>query len=184
MVLQAIARGLDTIDKIAAATRKSEDEVRNITNDLVNQRLANMKEKGRFFGRKETRFTITETGGSLLGVKQQELRQSQERLQQMYDTGDRQQLQGYMDSNRAWIPFMLMSGIIDALFFVSILSFMGMAMSPSEQPFVDSSGTEGAGGGDPASGSDTSDAVSTTDNAGSGDTAGGFDGFDGGGFDF
>jgi hypothetical protein len=62
MVLQAIARGLDTIDKIAAATRKSEDEVRNITNDLVNQRLANMKEKGRFFGRKETRFTITETG--------------------------------------------------------------------------------------------------------------------------
>jgi hypothetical protein len=102
----------------------------------------------------------------------------------MYDTGDRQQLQGYMDSNRAWIPFMLMSGIIDALFFVSILSFMGMAMSPSERPFVDSSGTEGAGGGDPASGSDTSDAVSTTDNAGSGDTAGGFDGFDGGGFDF
>ena len=52
-----------------------------------------MKEKGRFFGSKETKFTITETGGSLLGVKQQELRQSQERLQQMYDTGDRQQLQ-------------------------------------------------------------------------------------------
>ena len=27
MVLQAIARGLDTIDKIARATRKSEDEL-------------------------------------------------------------------------------------------------------------------------------------------------------------
>jgi hypothetical protein len=30
MVLQAIAKALDTIDKIAKATRKSEDEVRAI----------------------------------------------------------------------------------------------------------------------------------------------------------
>jgi predicted transcriptional regulator len=70
MVLQAIARGLDTIDKIATATRKSDDEVRAIIDDLVNQRLANRKEKGRFFGSKETKFTVTETGSSLLGVKQ------------------------------------------------------------------------------------------------------------------
>jgi hypothetical protein len=183
-VLQAIARGLDTVDKIAKATRKSEDEVRAIINDLINQRLANMKEKGRFFGSKNTRFTITETGRSLLGVKHQELRQSQERLQQVYDSGDNQQLQSYMDSNRMWIPFMLMSGIIDALFFVSILSFMGMAMSPSEQADVDSAGTEGAASGDPASGSDTSGTDGTADNAGPADAGGGFDGFDGGGFDF
>jgi ribosomal silencing factor RsfS len=163
MVLQAIARGLDTIDKIATATRKSDDEVRAIIDDLVNQRLANMKEKGRFFGSKETKFTVTETGSSLLGVKQQELRQSQERLQQMYDTGDRQQLHGYMDSNRAWIPFMLMSGIIDALFFVSILSFMGMARSSSEQAAVDSADTEGAASSDTSSGSDTSGTDSTAD---------------------
>ena len=89
MVLQAIARGLDTIDKIATATRKSKDEVSTIINDLVNQRLATMREKGRFFGSKERKFTITETGSSLLGVKQQELRQSQERLQQVYESGDK-----------------------------------------------------------------------------------------------
>ena len=177
MVLQAIARGLDTVDKIATATRKSKDEVEAIINDLVNQRLANKKEKGRFFGSKETKFTITETGGSLLGVKQQELRQSQEKLQQVYDSGDKQQLQSYMDSNRMWIPFMLMSGIIDALFFVSILSFMGMAMSPSEQAAVDSTDTEGAANSDTSSGSDTG-TDSTTD------TGGGDVGFDGGGFDF
>jgi hypothetical protein len=186
MVLQAIARGLDTIDKIATATRKSKDEVSTIINDLVNQRLATMREKGRFFGSKERKFTITETGSSLLGVKQQELRQSQERLQQVYESGDKQQLQSYMDSNRMWIPFMLMSGIIDALFFVSILSFMGMAMSPSEHAFVDSSGTEGAAGGDAASGSDASGTDSTTgsDTSGTGVTGGGDVGFDGGGFDF
>jgi hypothetical protein len=49
MVLQAIARGLDTIDKIATATRKSKDEVSAIIDDLVNQRLANMKEKRTLF---------------------------------------------------------------------------------------------------------------------------------------
>jgi hypothetical protein len=193
MVLQAIARGLDSIDKIATATRKSKDEVSAIINDLVNQRLANMTEKKRFFGGKKIKFTITETGSSILGVKHQELQQSNDRLQQLYESGDKQQLQSYMDSNRMWIPFMLMSGIMNALFFASIFSFMGMAMSPSEQAAVDSAGTEGAAGGDAASGSDTSGADSTTGDAGSadtssmGDTGGGdmgFDGFDGGGFDF
>jgi DNA-binding IclR family transcriptional regulator len=53
MVLQAIAKAMDTIDKIAKATRKSEDEVRAIIDDLVNQRLANKTEKGRFFGRQD-----------------------------------------------------------------------------------------------------------------------------------
>jgi DNA-binding PadR family transcriptional regulator len=162
MVLQAIAKGLDTIDKISAATRKSEDGVRDIINDLVNQRLANMKEKGRFFGSKEITYTITETGRSLLGVKHQELKQSQEKLRQTYDSGNRQQLQSYMDSNRAWIPFMIADGILDALFFVSILSFMGVAMSPSEQAAVDSAGTAGADSSDTSSGSDTG-TDSTTD---------------------
>jgi hypothetical protein len=177
MVLQAIARGFDTLDKIATATRISEDEIKTIVNDLVSQRLANMKEKGRFFGSKETRFTITETGRSLLGVKQQELKQNQEELRQAYDSGNRQQLQNYMDSSRAWIPFMLVDGILDVLFFTSILSFMGMAMSPSEQAAVDSADTEGAASGDTSNGSDTG-TDSTPDNTG-GDV-----GFDGGGFDF
>ena len=99
MALQAIARGFDTVDKIATVIRKSQDEVRDIINDLVNQRLASMKEKGRFFGSKETRFTITETGRSLLGVKHEELKKSQEKLRQTYDSGNRQQLQSYLDSN-------------------------------------------------------------------------------------
>jgi DNA-binding IclR family transcriptional regulator len=97
MVLQAIARGLDTIDKIATATRKSKDEVSVIIKDLVNQRLANMTEKRRFFGGKKLKLTITQTGSSMLGVKHQELKQSQERLQQMYESGDKQQMQSYMD---------------------------------------------------------------------------------------
>ena len=72
---------------------------------------------------------------------------------------------------------MIADGILDALFFVSILSFMGMAMTPSEQAAVDSASTGGADSSDTSSGSDTG-TDSTTD-TGSGDV-----GFDGGGFDF
>jgi hypothetical protein len=39
MVLHAITTRLDTIEKIATATRKSEDEVRDIIDDLVNLRI-------------------------------------------------------------------------------------------------------------------------------------------------
>ena len=54
MVLQAIATGLDTIDKIATATRKSKDEVSAIINDSVNQRLARYgREKTFFWGQKD-----------------------------------------------------------------------------------------------------------------------------------
>jgi hypothetical protein len=71
---------------------------------------------------------------------------------------------------------MIADGILDALFFVSILSFMGIAMTPSEQTAVDS--TEGADSSDTSSGSDTLGTESTAD------TGGGDVGFDGGGFDF
>ena len=75
------------------------------------------------------------------------------------------------------------------VFFASILSFMGMAISPSEQA-IDRVGTEGPAGGETVSGSDKSGTDSPTGNAGSTDTSDGIDtsggnlGFDGGGSDF
>ncbi|MGA9218814.1 MAG: MarR family transcriptional regulator, partial [Nitrososphaeraceae archaeon] len=47
MVLEAIARGIDSIDKISNAVRKNKDELSSIVNDLVIQRLATMVEKRR-----------------------------------------------------------------------------------------------------------------------------------------
>jgi len=37
-----------------------------------------------------------------------------------------------MDDNRAWIPMMIFSGIMSAIMFASMMSFMGMAMNPAE----------------------------------------------------
>ena len=193
MVLEAIARGIDSIDKISNAVRKNKDEVSSIVNDLVIQRLSTMVEKRRFFGGKKVKITITETGKSLLGIKHEELKQNKQKLEQLYETGDKQQLQTYMDSNRMWMPYMLFSGLMNVLFFTSMISFMGMTMSPSESAVVDNSGSSSdasdtAGTDNQADAGDTSDATDTGDMSsdGGGFDGGGFDGggFDGGGFGF
>ena len=137
MVLEAISKGKDTIDKISSAVKLSKDEVSSIVNDLVLQRLATMEEKRRFFGKK-IKIEITDTGKNLLGVKYQELKENKQKLQQLYESGDKQQLQTFMDSNRMWMPFMLFSGILDVLFFTSMISMLGMAMNPFESSVVDS----------------------------------------------
>ncbi|MGC2431652.1 MAG: MarR family transcriptional regulator [Nitrososphaeraceae archaeon] len=193
MVLEAIARGIDSIDKISNAVRKNKDEVSSIVNDLVIQRLATMVEKRRFFGGKKVKITITETGKSLLGIKHEELKQNKQKLEQLYESGDKQQLQTYMDSNRMWMPYMLFSGLMNVLFFTSMLSFMGMTMSPSESSVADNSGSSSdasdtAGTDNQADAGGASDATDTGDMSsdGGGFDGGGFDGggFDGGGFGF
>ena len=175
IVLDAIARGLKNIDKISKATRLSREEVELIVNDLSLQRLAFREEKKRFFGGSKLEVKVTETGIRMLNSKKQELQQQAEQLKQWNKNGNTAQLQSYMNSNnnRSWVPFMIFSGIMDILFFTSMMSFMGMALNPMESQMATDSG--GGGG---------AEADSSTEGGGSeADTGGGdFGGFDGGGF--
>jgi hypothetical protein len=174
IVLDAIARGLKNIDKISKATRLSREEVELIVNDLSLQRLAFREEKKRFFGGSKLEVKVTETGIRMLNSKKQELQQQAEQLKQWNKNGNTAQLQSYMNSNnnRSWVPFMIFSGIMDILFFTSMMSFMGMALNPMESQMAADSGGVGA------------EADSSTEGGGSeADTGGGdFGGFDGGGF--
>jgi hypothetical protein len=188
MVLDAIARGIKEVDRIAEATRLPREEVEIVVNDLSLQRLVTKEEKKRrFFGGKKIEIKITDTGMRMLNSKKQELQQEAEQLTQWQRNGNTTQLQRYMDSdnNRSWIPFMLLSGIMNALFFTSMMSMMGMALNPMESQVAAESGgggaaetdTSGASADDsssPSAGSDVGDTVDT----GGGD----FGGFDGGGF--
>ena len=135
MVLDAIARGIKEVDRIAEATRLPREEVEIVVNDLSLQRLVTKEEKKRrFFGGKKMELKITDTGMRMLNSKKQELQQEAEQLTQWQRNGNTTQLQRYMDSdnNRSWIPFMLLSGIMDVLFFTSMMSVMGMALNPME----------------------------------------------------
>jgi len=137
MVLDAIARGMKKIDSISKVTKLSKDEVELIVNDLVMQKILIKNVKKGFFGNKKIEFHIAETGMKILNSKKQELTEKSQRLQQLYETGDKSQVQSFMDSNRMWIPMMLFSGIMNMMFFASMMSFMGMAMNPSESAMTE-----------------------------------------------
>src|ERR671917_1398432 len=174
IVLDAIARGIKSVDKISKATRLPQEEVELIVNDLSLQRLTVREKKRRFFGGSKLEVKVTETGVRMLNSKKHELQQQAEQLKQWNKNGNTAQLQSYMNSgnNRSWVPFMLFSGIMDILFFTSMMSFMGMALNPVENQMAADSGGGGA------------EADSSTEGGGSeADTGGGdFGGFDGGGF--
>ena len=177
MVLDAIGRGMTTADKISTVTKLDKTEVELILNDLVVQRLANRKEK-RGFLRSKMEFTMNETGHALLNSKKRELEQKTNEFKQAYGNGNTAQFQSFMGTDRAWVPFLLFSGLLDVLFFASAMSFLGMAMSPQESSMAGD--TEGATESDSASDSDTTgqedSGTADSSSSGSGD-------FEGGGFD-
>ena len=192
MLLDAISKGLTNVDKIARATKLDNDEVESIVSDLLTQRLiVKVERKGFIFGKKKVELRITQIGSKLLNVKKQELDQKRQQMQESYDNGDGTQLQSYMDANRMWMPMMLFSGIIDMMFFTSMMSFMGLRINPMESAIIGSDsghhdtgasadGTHSVHDQSATSGGDSniSDG-SGHDNSGS--DSGGFDGFDGGG---
>jgi hypothetical protein len=186
MVLNAIAGGIKDTNKISRTTKLTRQEVELIIIDLSSQRLIIKEEKKRrFFGGKKQDIKISDTGMRILHSKKQELEQQAEQLRQWQRNGNTTQLQSYMesDNNRSWIPFMLFSGIMNALFFTSMMSMLGMGLNPMESQMAQES----------SGGSEGADTAETDTDTGSGsnvdgtgdvvDTGGGdFGGFDGGGF--
>src|SRR5919197_392594 len=198
MVLDAISRGITSVDKISSATKLQKEEVDLIVNDLFTQRLiVKTERKSLILRKKKLELGITDIGMKLLNAKKQELEQKKQQMHQSYNSGDGTQLQSYMDANRMWMPMMLFSGIMDMMFFTSMMSFMGLGINPMENAMM---GADSAGSGheqtannnvaehsahdqDGTSGEsdNSSDAGADYDNS-SFDSSG-FDGFDGGGFD-
>ena len=187
MVLDTISRGMKTAEKISKVTKLDKSEVELILNDLAVQRLVVRREKKGFF-RNKTEFSINETGQSLLESKKRELQQKANDIEQAYGNGNTSQLQSFMDADRAWIPMMLFSGLINVLFFTSMMSFMGMAMSPQESSMAGDAGTpsESTDSASDTAGQDNAGAVDSgsDSSSGGGFEGGGFDSFGGSGMDF
>ena len=198
IVLDAISRGISDTEKISRASKLDKKQVELIVDDLLTQRLiVKTERKGLIFRKKKLDLGITDIGMKLLNAKKEELEQKKQQMQQSYNSGDGTQLQSYMDANRMWMPMMLFSGIMDIMFFTSMMSFMGLGINPMESAVmgggsVGSSHEQTANNNDAehsahdqdgtSGGSDSSsDAGADYDN--SSFDSGGFDGFDGGGFD-
>ena len=196
IVLDAISRGIADVDKISRATKLHKEEVELIINDLLTQRLiVKTEKKGLIFRKKKLDLGITDVGMKLLNTKKQDLEQKKQQMLQSYNNGDGTQLQSYMDANRMWMPMMLFSGIMDMMFFTSMMSFMGLGINPMENAMM---GSENGGGGHQqtdnsndadhsahdhggTSGGSDSNTGEGADYDNSSSDSGGFDGFDGGG---
>jgi hypothetical protein len=177
IVLDAIGRGLKSFDKIAKVTRLDKAQVELIINDLIEQRLVLRTEKKGFL-RTKVELTVSHTGLQLLNSKKQELEKQMQQIQQWQSNGQTQQLQGYMDNNRMWIPMMLFSGIMNAMFFMSMVSMLGIAMTPAESGLA---GGEGSG-----TAADSGESAGAEDGGAGADSGGGGADFGGdfGGGDF
>jgi hypothetical protein len=196
IVLDAISRGIADVDKISRATKLHKEEVELNINDLLTQRLiVKTEKKGLIFRKKKLELGITDVGMKLLNAKKQDLEQKKQQMLQSYNNGDGTQLQSYMDANRMWMPMMLFSGIMDMMFFTSMMSFMGLGINPMENAMM---GSENGGGGHQqtdnsndadhsahdhggTSGGSDSNTGEGADYDNSSSDSGGFDGFDGGG---
>jgi hypothetical protein len=150
IVLYAISKRIASVSEISRLTKLDKAEVRLIICDLNVQRLITLETKSGPLGRRID-VCIKSIGSKLLYEKKQELEQKARDLQGWYYGGDRKMMQSFMEDNRAWIPMMIFSGILNALFFVSMMSSMVMAMNPMESLQISSAltrwDTDGAAAG-------------------------------------
>src|ERR1044072_8279218 len=153
IVLNAIYKNFNTLDKMIKFTKLTKSEVETILKELESQRLAIKLEKKIFFLGKKMQYQLTETGLKILTSKQRELENKLRQVQQWYSQGDKAQLQTFMGNNRSWMPFLIFSGIMDMVFFMSLMSFMGMALIPLESSM--------AGGGGDNTGAEAGSGVAT-----------------------
>jgi predicted transcriptional regulator len=184
MVLNSISKNINTSNKIEKFTNLSKVEIDKILKELESQKLIVKSEKKNFIFGKKIQYDLTETGFKLLNAKNKELEGKMKQVQQWYTQGDQTQVQSFMGSNRAWIPMMVASGVMDMLFFTSLMSFAGMSLNPMESHLVGDSGdSNSAAASTDQSNADNSD-VSSGSDSGAADfgDASGFD-FGGGGFD-
>ena len=140
MVLNAIANGKDEEKKIVKYTRLTPFEVASVVERLIARGLIVREEKRGLFGKKY-KLRLTDKGLRELEVRRYELEQKWNKMVMLAKQGNRDELLRYAESNRSWFLPMMMFGIIDMMLFMSMLSFMGLAMShfiPEE--FADAGG--------------------------------------------
>jgi DNA-binding HxlR family transcriptional regulator len=164
MVLGAIKGGAKKFEQIIKIVKIEGAELNNILERLESRGLIKIEQKG-WFGPK-VEIKITDKGEKEMQQRIHELENNWNQMRTIYESGDKQKLQQYMDDNKSILPMMFFFGIIDMIMFSTMIGFIGAQMSdyaPTDQV----SGTEGDAG------SDGGDA--TNDGGGDAMSDGGFD---------
>jgi len=127
MVLNAIAKGYNTEEKIARATGLSTFEVAMIIERLLLNGLIYRREKKGFLGRRKIEVIMTEKGYKELDVRRHELEQRWQRLVTLAEQGRRDEFEREAMGIRSWIPLMLFMGVMDVMMWMTMLNMMNLA---------------------------------------------------------
>jgi len=128
IVLSAISQGSKKFDNIRKRTQIEGEELNSLLERLKNKGFTTVVEKKGFFGPKKE-ITLTEKGEKELEERKFELQKNWDSMVTLWKSGNKQELQQYMDNNRSIIPSMMFLGIMDMMMFSSMMSFMGLAMA-------------------------------------------------------
>lgn len=135
MVLGAIKGGAKQFDKIKKQTRIEAEELNGILERLESRDLIKVQTKKGFFGPK-IEIYLTEKGEREIEARIHELEGDWKNMKKIWESGDKQKLQQYMDDNRSILPTMLFFGIIDMIMFSTMIGFLGSQMTdyiPADQ---------------------------------------------------
>lgn len=146
MVLGAIKGGAKKFDQIKKIVKIEAAELNNILERLESRGLIKIEEKKGLLGKK-VEIKVTDKGEKEMQQRIHELEGNWNQMRTMYESGDKQKLQQYMDDNKSILPMMFFFGIIDMIMFSTMIGFLGAQMSdyaPADQV----SGTEGDAGSD------------------------------------
>jgi DNA-binding MarR family transcriptional regulator len=149
MVLNAIAKGYKTEEKIAEATGLPLFEVAMIVERLLLRGLIERREKKGLLGRKKVEMGITERGYKELQARRFELEQRWQRLVTLAEQGKRDEFEREAFSLRSWIPLMIFMGIMDIMMWMTMLNMMNLAAQefmPANVPEGSDIGGDGGGG--------------------------------------
>jgi DNA-binding MarR family transcriptional regulator len=128
MVLEAVARGESNESKIAKSTKLTAFEVASIVERLIMHGLIERTEKKGLLGKK-TILKITNKGVQDHQARKYELEERWQKMVLLSKQGDKKQFEETVQMNRSWLPAMMFMGIIDMMFFMTMLSMMGMTMN-------------------------------------------------------
>lgn len=128
MVLAAIAEGKTDEKKIVKSTRLTPFEVASVVERLILAGLVERVEKKRLLGTKNI-LNLTEKGARELRERKFELEERWQKMVIVAKQGGKKQFQEMVDVNRSWIPAMMFMGIMDMVFWMSMLSMMDMTMN-------------------------------------------------------
>ena len=128
IVLSAVSQGSKKFEKIRNKTRIDDKELNNLLERLENKSFITVIEKKGFFGPKKE-IILTEKGEKELEERKFELQKNWNNMVTLWKSGNKQELEQYMDNNRSILPSMIFLGIIDMMMFSSMMSFVGLAMA-------------------------------------------------------